>query len=440
MIDRVIGRRRRTTDRRRVRFPTIGHVDVGPDGDAAVVGGAENVASWRFPYVDIVVLGIVTLAAYGTWAYSFGVLLDPLLDDTGWSESVVTGAFAISSALGGVIAFPAGRFLDAVGARVVFAVAAIASTAFLVSASYATDARVFVATAVAGGAALAGLAFYHVTQTVAVRAAPREGTRAIALLTIIGAFSSAIYLPLAAVLVEAFGWRMALRSMAVAAGIVLVAAAVFVRERTEVVQRGRTASAPISLRRPEVVRFLTASALAGVAIGIILVYQVPLMVGAGLPLATAATVAGLRGALQIVGRLPMTSMLARWDARTVTRLAFASVAVGVVLLGFAGNLVVAGLFALVAGFGIGAWSPLQGIYADELFDRSRLGAAMGTVSMVSGLAVAAGPAVAGVLSDLTGTRAWGVVIGAMSASASVVLLRLPPQERSAAGADQSGAS
>ena len=410
---------------------TIGFVDVGPDGDAAPPSGDETIQSLRFPYLDIVLLGIVTLAAYGTWAYSFGVLLDPLLDDTGWSESVVTGAFAISSALGGAIAFPAGRFLDAVGARVVFVLAASASTTFLVSASYATNALVFVATAVAGGAALAGLAFYHVTQTVAVRAAPREGTRAIALLTIVGAFSSAIYLPLAAVLVEAFGWRVALRSMAVAAGVVLVVAAVFVRERFEPPGAASATSAPISLRRPEVARFLAASALAGVAIGIILVYQVPLMVGAGLPLATAATVAGVRGALQIVGRLPMTSMLARWDVRTVTRLAFASVAIGVVLLAFAGNLWVAGLFALVAGFGIGAWSPLQGIYADELFDRSRLGAAMGTVSMVSGLAVAAGPAVAGVLSDVTGTRSWGVVIGAVAATASVALLRGPRLGRSA---------
>jgi len=400
-------------------------VDAGPDGDAAVVGADATPDSMSFPYVDIVLLGIVTLAAYGTWAYSFGVLLDPLLDDTGWSESLVTGAFAISSALGGLIAFPAGRLLDAVGARVVFSIAAVVSTVFLVSASYSTNALVFVAAAVAGGAALAGLAFYHVTQTVAVRAAPREGTRAIALLTIVGAFSSAIYLPLAAVLVEAFGWRVALRSMAAAAGLVLVVAALFVRERSAPPGESRTASAPISLRRPEVVRFLAASALAGIAIGIILVYQVPLMVGAGLPLATAATVAGVRGALQLIGRLPMTSMLAHWDVRTVTRLAFASVAAGVILLGFAGNLWVAGLFALVAGFGIGAWSPLQGIYADELFDRSRLGAAMGTVSMVSGLAVAAGPAVAGILSDVTGTRAWGVVIGAVSAAASVALLRRP---------------
>ena len=47
-----------------------------------------------------------------------------------------------------------GYRLDAVGARVVFAVAAAASTAFLVSASYAANALVFVTTAVAGGAML----------------------------------------------------------------------------------------------------------------------------------------------------------------------------------------------------------------------------------------------------------------------------------------------
>lgn len=376
----------------------------------------------RFPLGTIAVLGIITIAGYGAWAYSFGVLLDPLLTDTGWSEGIVAGGFAVSSALGGLLAFPAGRLLDAVGSRRVFALAGTISTGGLVGASYATTLPAYLAASIVGGAALGGLTFYHVTQTVAVRAAPDESTRAIALLTIFGAFSSAIYLPLAAVLVDGFGWRVALRALAITTGTILFAGVLVVHER-EVPSRDAGPRPSIAFDRPDVRRFVAATACVGVAIGTVLVYQVPLMVGAGLPLATAATMAGVRGASQILGRIPLMRMVDRWGPRAVNRIAYAAIAVGVAILGVAGEVWIAIVYALITGFGIGATSPLQGIYADALFDRRRLGAAMGTMSMVFGLSVAAGPAIVGVLSDATGSRLWGVAVGVVSAMGAVALLR-----------------
>lgn len=386
--------------------------------------------SERFPLATIALLGFVTIAAYGAWAYSFGVLLDPLLDDTGWSEGAVAGGFAVSSALGGLLAFPAGRLLDAVGARRVFLLSATASTAGLVVASSADSLPVYLVSSIVGGSALSGLAFYHVTQTVAVRVAPHDATRAIAVLTIFGAFSSAIYLPVAAVLVDELGWRPTLRVLAASTAATLVVGAVFVRERVAA-RTERELRPSLAFGRPEVKRFLGATALVGIAVGIILVYQVPLMVGAGLPLATAAAMAGVRGASQILGRIPLMRMVGRWGPRGVTRLAFAAIAIGVALLWVAGEVWIAACYAVVTGFGIGATSPLQGIYADSLFERERLGAAMGTVSMVFGLSTAAGPAVVGVLADATGSRLWGIAIGTTAATAAVLLLRTP----SAAPAD-----
>lgn len=365
---------------------------------------------------------MVTIAGYGAWAYSFGVLLDPLLADTGWPEGLVAGGFAVSSALGAVLAFPAGRLLDATGPRSVFSLAAILSTGGLVAASYATAPSAYLAGSVVGGGALAGLTFYHVTQTVAVRVAPDESARAIALLTIIGAFSSAIYLPLAAVLVDALGWRAALRILAVSTGAVLVAGSALVRERATGGRDAGGVRPAIALDQPEVRRFIAATACVGVAVGIILVYQVPLMVGAGLPLGTAAAMAGARGVSQTLGRIPLLRLVERWGPRVVSRLAFAAVGAGVALLGVAGTLWVAAVYVVVAGFGIGATSPLQGMYADTLFARSRLGAAMGVVSAAFGLSVAAGPAMVGVLADVTGSRLSGVAIGVAAAATAVGLL------------------
>ena len=42
----------------------------------------------------VVGLGLVTLAAYGGWFYGFGVLVQPIADDTGWTVGMLGAAYA----------------------------------------------------------------------------------------------------------------------------------------------------------------------------------------------------------------------------------------------------------------------------------------------------------------------------------------------------------
>lgn len=384
----------------------------------------------RFPHGAIVMLGLITIGAYGAWFYAFGVLLDPILDDTGWAESALAGAFSASALLGAASAVPAGRLIDRHGSRVGFLSAAVLSAAGLWVASLADDVVTFAAGAVVGGASLQALAFYHITQTTAVRVAPRQPARAIALLTIYGAFSSAIYLPLAAFLVTTTGWRVTIRILVSATALMLIAGAIGIRERRDTAAARSTPDFGLAFRQPAARRFVVASGLIGFGVGVVLVYQVPLMVGAGLSVGTAATMAGARGAAQITGRIPLGFILARLGPRLSVRLAFAMITLGMVILAFAGNVVVAGLYVLVAGFGVGATSPLQGIYANELFDEAHLGASLGVITMVFGMANAAGPAIVGVLADVSGTRWWGVALGVAAGSAAVLVMGEPgPVER-----------
>jgi len=370
----------------------------------------------RFPLGQISMLGVVTIAAYGTWFYTFGVLLDPILEDTGWSEGWVSGTFALSAAAGGLLAPIAGRMLDHHGSRLLFLLAAALSTGGLLLAASATSLALFVIGGVIGGAGLSAFGFYHVTQTTAVRVAPDSPTRAIAVLTIYGAFASTIYLPLAAALIQATDWRTTLRILVAITAVVLVLASVLIREELETRTRGGS-SFRESLARPDVRRYAVATAGIGVASGVILVYQVPLMIAAGLPLTTAAALAGLGG------RLPLTWLVDRFGARGSLQLAFAAIAVGLLLLAATSNIAIGLIYVVVAGFGIGATSPLQGIYASELFNPTRLGTSMGMISMIFGLSTAAGPV--GILADLTGNRWWGIVIGTVAASIATALMAHP---------------
>ncbi len=378
----------------------------------------------RLPRLAIGLLGLVTIVAYGSWFYAFGVLLDPIRADTGWSETLLTSAFGGAVLASGIVGIAGGSLLDRRGSAVVFAVGGTAGAAGLLLAADAAHPAVFVAGWVLAGAALGGLGFYHVTQAAASRVAPTRAPAAIALLTVYGAFASVLFLPLASMLEAAWGWRATLRVFAAVTFAAFALAAVGVQARPAGGRpTGRRSVAGIRLAwgAAPIRRFWIGQTLAGIAVGIVLVYQVPVMVAAGLSAATAAAVAGARGLLQLSGRIPLAPLVNRLGSVPTLVAAMAAVAVGTALLPAAGGLVVAVTFAVLVGFGVGASSPLQGIVAGELFDPDLLGTLMGVTALVFGVAAAVGPAAAGLIADVTGSRTGPVVLAAGSAAGAAAV-------------------
>lgn len=133
-------------------------------------------------------------------------------------------------------------------------------------------------------------------------------------LTILGAAASPIFVPLTAVLVSGMGWRDTVRVLAASAAAVFLAMAVLQRGgRSDPPVRHIPVSVSGALREAWRVSGLSALG-AGVvdqraAVDAILVYQVPVMIAAGLPLGAAATIGGLRGFAQLGGRIPLFPLL-----------------------------------------------------------------------------------------------------------------------------------
>jgi len=375
------------------------------------------------------VLGVLTICAYGAWYYSFGVLLDPIRADTGWSEATLATSFSTGTILIGLAALFGGRLLDRSGHRPVFLLGGTIATAGLFTASFAEHIAVFYVGAALGLAACGSLGFYHVTMTTAVRLNPDEPARAIAVLTVWGAFASAIFLPGADWLESMLGWRGATRVLGGAAGAAFLCAAAVLPPTAPA--RGPAGVLP-QPKRPSITSivkstvtepaprlFTAAVGFGGLAMSTMLVFQVPVMTAAGLGSATAATMAGLRGFCQLGGRVPLTPIV-RWLGRDgALMLAFAAMATGGLLLSISGTVPVAAAFAVTAGFGIGAFSPLQGMKGEELFDRDQLGATMGFYGAVLLLVGAPGPIIGGVILERTGEARWVTIIVVVSASVAL---------------------
>lgn len=368
-------------------------------------------------------LGIVTICSYGSWYYAFGVLLDPIRLDTGWRESTLTTSFSAGTIVIGLGSIAGGRLLDGLGPRRVFLAAAVIGSGALLAASFATSPGVFLIASATGLGTLGALGFYHVTMATTVRLNPADPARAIAVLTVWGALASAIYLPLTAALVQGLGWRNTVRVLAASsAGAFVLAAAALPSVQTAPTSAGRSSLSSVvrSAVAPGGPRsFAVAVSCGGIAMSTLLVYQVPTMTSLGLPAATAATFAGVRGFAQLGGRLPLGRIVGRLGVDRSLTVAFLAIAAGGLILSVADNRPTALVFAVVAGFGIGAFSPLQGIKAQELFDGDSLGATMGFYGSLMMLVGSIGPALAGVVAETTGERRLAaalVVVAALGAA------------------------
>ncbi|HEX2785896.1 MAG TPA: MFS transporter [Ilumatobacteraceae bacterium] len=374
----------------------------------------------------IVVLGVLTITAYGGWYYGFGVLLEPIRRDQGWSSAALGTVFGAAILVNGLGSAIGGRLLDRAGPRLTFLLAALIGAGGLAAAALQHNVISFGVCYAVGGGSIGALGFYHVTLAAAARATPRRATSAIARLTMIGAFSSLIFLPLTAWLIERTTWRVTLMIDAGAVGASFLLAAMVVpdhRRPTGVLARGREAFAQAWKVR-SFRRLLLATMLSGAAADIMLAFQVPIMRSAGLSLTAAAAIAGLRGVSQLLGRVPLGLVLRRMTARRALAVAHLGAAASALLLLGSGALPVAICFGLVSGASMGASSPLQGIYTAELVETEHLGMLLGVQQAFYGVAGAVGPIVAGVLLTVTGSWLATLILTAVAFAAAFVTLTL----------------
>lgn len=381
----------------------------------------------------MVVLGLLSIASFGAWFYGYGVLVEPIRQSTGWSETTLGAAFGGSLLLTGIGATVGGRILDHRGSRSLFAGSAVLTAVFGAAASLATEPVVFALTATLAGGVIGGAGYYHATQAVIARLVPDQRARGITALTLWGAFASPVFLPAMGWAVGGLGWRPTLR---IAIGVVVVtflAAAFLLPDvRPEATTSSFREAVGIALRDRIVRAVFLAALAAGVASSLLLLYQVPAMVGAGLALTTASTLAGARGLVQLAGRVPLPAVIRRIGSRRALRGAYALTAVSALLLPLAGSLPTALLFTAVAGVAIGALAAAEGIYAAEVVDHRTLGTALGLHSLLRGIGAAVAPAVGGVVVDATGSR--GVVLAGAAAAALVAAALLPRAPRRDSGA------
>jgi MFS family permease len=388
-------------------------------------------------------LGLTTIVSYGVTQYLFAVLVVPIQRDMGWSRAAISGAYALSYLVLGLLGVPVGRLVDRYGARALMTAGSVLGAACLFGlARMASLWQFYVLWAGGLGLAMA-MTLYNVTFTVVANFFVRRRGQALALLTVVGGLSSPIYIPLAGWLVARFGWRMALDLLALT--VLLVALPVHflvVRRRPEDLglhPDGGRADAVQAVAEPAghqlgealgglVFWLLTAAAgITALAYSVVLAHGVAFLEGRGYDAVVAAGVLGLVGLASLPGRFLFNVASDRLGPQGLLALCTLLQGAGVALLVAAGPAVFVAGFVIVYGLAFGAIAPLRASVLADHYGRRAYGAITGVQWVATSLASAVGPIFAGYLYDRLGDYRLAFAITAAAFVTAGLLVQATPR-------------
>lgn len=373
-------------------------------------------------------LSATVSVAFGALLYALSVLVTDRAAGSEFSTGVLSTAYGGTVLVGGGLAFVIGRVVDARGVRLVMGLGSVLGAAGLAALAAAHSnwqvlAAAWLLIGPAGAMTFYEPAFVAVDQWFD----PADRGRAIGILTVVGGLAGPVFLPLTAALVESVGWRPAALTLAgIVAGTGLLSAGIALPSGSQ--GRDRPPQAGASLRellRDRRFTLYTASVLLLFgAFQTVLFHRIALFEDAGFGIALVSFWAGVSGWLSFPGRyagpvLGSGRNGVRWNAAVAALLAATMVPV----LAPAGR----GLMILhFVAFGVvfGAVLPMRAAVMSRWYSGPSFGRIMGVQWTLAAFAGAAGPSLAGISKDATGTYDPAVIAVAVALLMSAALILL----------------
>ncbi|WP_048440287.1 MFS transporter [Caenimonas sp. SL110] len=375
--------------------------------------------------------------------HAFGAYVAVLSDELGWSKTALAGGAAIQSLEGALIGPLLGWLIDRFGPRLmVRAGVLVLALGFFLLARVETVTGFYVSmVSVAIGASLCG---YFPLSVALVHFFRNRRARALSVMAL-GIAAGGLALPAIGWSMVTFGWR----STALGSGLIALVigwplASVVrgspaeVGEQVDGVPAGeqrseaaesealrREFTAPQALRTQAFWLLGVAHALALLVVTAVNVHAISHMKeGLGYSLAQASFVITLMTAAQAGGILLGALLGDQWEKRHVAAACMVGHMVGLLMLTFAFHPAMLVGFALVHGVAWGLRGPFMQALRADYFGLKSIGMILGLSAVLIAVGQVAGPLVAGVMADLTGSYRSGFVLLALLAGSGSVMFML----------------
>lgn len=371
--------------------------------------------------------------------FSFGTFVDDVVNDTGWSETRLQLLFAVYVFAYSSLSAVTGAITDRFGPRRVVAAGAILlSTGYVV---WAAAPNLWVAFLGLGLIAPLGMSASWVpcNATVVRWFVERRGS-ALAIATSGTSMANIVAPPVAATLVEAYGWRAALGTFAVVGGAVMLASSYWFRRDPESMgqhpdgldraplraESATDSTAAEAFRTITYWLILLMYALSFVVVFVPFVHSNQFAIDLGIEPVTAATVISSIGIGGLGGRLLVGPLSDRLGRKQLVVAAFALEALAFMGIAAAQGLPLLYPSAIVFGFSYGATVTMLPALVGDYFGRDHAGAIVGRIFGTAGSLAAVGPYVAQLLVDATGSYRTAFVLSGLANTAALLMaLRLP---------------
>jgi MFS family permease len=395
-----------------------------------------------YGYAIVAVAFVIMVLTFGV-NRSFGVFLNPLVADFGWSRAVVSGAYSLTQVAAGVFGIFAGKLGDRFGARVLgITIGLFLGLGLLLMSQVNAIWQVYL--------------IYGLMIAVSVGACwpvlmpliPRWFITRRGLMTGIVAsgsgFGFMVIPSFAGWLILAYDWRTAYMTIGVVALLLVVVAAQYLkRDPGQIgqlpygegnVAQEYSASRDEGFNFREAVRTRNFGILCalflcfGFSAHSVLVHVVPHAIDTGLSAAKAASILAVAGGLNTGSRVAIGWSSDRIGVKRCLVVSLVLLWIGLFWIQFVSTLWEFYIFSFFFGVAFGGVLALMVLVTTELFGLNSLGVILGGVIFMYTVGGATGPIITGYIFDVTGSYQLGFLITALLAVAACVLaLLLRPQ-------------
>jgi OFA family oxalate/formate antiporter-like MFS transporter len=423
-------------------------------------GKVDQAKTSRFFYGWVVVAAafFVALVAYGV-QYSFGIFLNPLSEDFGWSRALVSGAASLFMFSRGALAILTGRATDRYGPRITVAIGGFFLGLGLILTSQISAAwQLYLFYGLMVGFGLS-VAFAPLVATASRWFVSKRGLAIGIVVAGIG-MGTVVMSPLARYLIATYEWRFSYIIMGLLAWIIVIPGALLLRRSPEekgLLPLGKAEAiagdkensniakkedsliserAGFSLKDAVHTRafwlLLAIIIFWSTCVQMAMIHIYPHATDLGIPEVVAAKFLLVIGAFSIIGRLVMGAVSDRLGGKLTLAICLVLQALVMFWLLRATDIWMLYLFAAVFGFAYGGCVPQLPVIAGEIFELKSIGAIIGVQMLGVAIGGAIGPLLGGKVWDVTDSYYFAFLVSGICTILALILLafmRVPRKVR-----------
>ena len=367
------------------------------------------------------------------WA-TFPIFFEPLLAEFGWTRAATSGAFSLYLIVTALLGVVMGRLNDRVGPRIIATICGLSfGLGYVLTSQIGAIWQLYLFYGVMLGTGLSG--YIAINSTIARWFAKRRGL----MCGIVSSGSSAglVLIPAPATwLLSTYGWRNSYITIGIITMVLITASAQWLRRDPS--QKGLSAygeseakEEPLNLqvsglsfreaiRTRQLWMFCTIIIFLFACYSSILTHIVIHATGLGIPVASAANILVIVGAVGIPGGIIVGIAVDRIGGRVALSIVGILVLSSSVLLLAAKELWQFYLFAVVFGFTYGGLWALTTLIVAEIFGLRAHGAILGFAIFIGLMGEATGPTLSGHIFDVTGSYQLVFSISIVISTISIV--------------------